>query len=57
MRAVRQSDHLAVHQVISQLPRADERILGLLWHLGDRWGREEPAGMVVPLAMGHEAIG
>jgi hypothetical protein len=57
MRAVRQSEHLAVHQVISQLPRADERILGLLWHLGDRWGREEPAGMVVPLAMGHEAIG
>jgi CRP-like cAMP-binding protein len=56
LQVVRQSERVAVHQLISQFPRADDRILALLWHLADRWGRPEPAGIVVPLAMGHEAI-
>ena len=57
VEVVRQSERVAVHQLISQIPRADYRILALLWHLADRWGRPEPTGIVVPLAMGHEAIG
>jgi CRP-like cAMP-binding protein len=57
VRAARQSERVAIHQLISQIPRADQRILAVLWHLADRWGRTEPAGIVVPLAMGHEAIG
>jgi hypothetical protein len=38
-RAERQLDRAAVHQLISQLPRAEQRIVASLWHLADRWGR------------------
>jgi CRP-like cAMP-binding protein len=51
-----QMERIAVQQLISQLPRAEQRIVALLWHLADRWGRTEPQGMVVPLTVGHEAI-
>jgi CRP-like cAMP-binding protein len=57
VRVVEQSERVAVHQLISQIPRADDRILTLLWHLADRWGQPEAEGIVVPLAMGHEALG
>jgi hypothetical protein len=53
----RQGERLAVQQLISQLPRADQRIVALLWHLADRWGKQEREGVVVPLSVGHEAIG
>ena len=56
VQAERQSERVAMHQLISQIPRADQRIVALLWHLADRWGRVEDVGVVVPLAMGHEAI-
>src|SRR3712207_5870012 len=31
--------------------------MATLWHLGERWGRMSPAGVVVPLALTHETIG
>src|SRR3712207_6988597 len=31
--------------------------MATLWHLGERWGRMSPAGVVVPLSLTHEAIG
>jgi hypothetical protein len=51
-----QLERVAVQQLISQLPRAEQRIVALLWHLADRWGHDEPEGMVLPLTLSHEAI-
>jgi CRP/FNR family transcriptional regulator, cyclic AMP receptor protein len=56
-QAERQMERVAVQQLISQLRRADQRIMALLWHLADRWGRREGDGVVVPLTLDHQAIG
>lgn len=57
VQAERQLERVAVQQLISQLPRAEQRVVALLWHLADHWGRAEGDGVVVPLTLGHEAIG
>jgi CRP/FNR family transcriptional regulator, cyclic AMP receptor protein len=48
---------LAVLQTISQLNRVDRRVLTLLWHLAERWGRVTPDGVLVPLALSHRMLG
>lgn len=48
---------LATHQAISQLTRVDRRLLALLWHLAERWGRVSGDGVVVPLALTHRILG
>jgi CRP/FNR family transcriptional regulator, cyclic AMP receptor protein len=48
---------LAVLQAISHLNRVDRRLLTLLWHLAERWGRVTRDGIVVPLALSHSALG
>jgi CRP/FNR family cyclic AMP-dependent transcriptional regulator len=48
---------LAVLQTISQLNRVERRVLTLLWHLAERWGRVTPDGVMVPLALCHTTIG
>jgi CRP/FNR family cyclic AMP-dependent transcriptional regulator len=48
---------LAVLQTISHLNRVDRRLLTLLWHLAERWGRVTPDGVVVPLALSHSMLG
>lgn len=57
VQAERQAERVALQNVIGHLPRAEERIVGLLWHLADRWGKEHEGGMIVPLTLSHEAIG
>jgi CRP-like cAMP-binding protein len=52
-----QERRLAVHAAIGKLRRVEDRVLALLWHLGERWGRVAPEGIVVPLALTHETIG
>jgi hypothetical protein len=52
-----QMGRVVVQQVISQLPRADQRIVALLWHLADHWGRRRGEGVLVPLTIDHEALG
>jgi CRP/FNR family transcriptional regulator, cyclic AMP receptor protein len=47
---------LAVMQAIAQLNRVDRRLLTLLWHLADRWGRVRPDGVLVPLVLSHRAL-
>jgi CRP/FNR family cyclic AMP-dependent transcriptional regulator len=47
---------LAVMQAIAQLNRVDRRVLTLLWHLAERWGRVTPNGVVVPLALSHRSL-
>jgi CRP-like cAMP-binding protein len=48
---------LAMLQAISQLNRVDRRILTLLWHLAERWGRVTSDGVLLPLALSHRMLG
>jgi CRP/FNR family transcriptional regulator, cyclic AMP receptor protein len=50
-------ERLAVHLAISQLPRVEQRILALLWHLAERFGRVAPDGVVLGLRLTHRMIG
>ena len=52
-----QERRLAIHSAIGKLRRIEDRVLALLWHLGERWGRVSPEGVVVPLSLTHETIG
>lgn len=56
-RATRQTSTLALQRAISQLPRVDQRLLALFWHLAERWGRVGHDGIVVRLALTHETLG
>lgn len=56
-RAADQSGRMAAHRAIVALPRVEDRMLALFGHLAERWGRVGAAGLVVPLALTHEAIG
>ena len=51
------SSRLAVTQAISQLKRVDQRLIALFTHLGERWGRITPAGVLVPLRLSHQMLG
>jgi len=56
-RCAARARRLAVLQTISQLNRVDRRVLTLLWHLAERWGRVTPNGVVLPLALSHRMLG
>jgi CRP-like cAMP-binding protein len=47
---------LAMMQAISQINRVDRRLLTLLWHLAERWGRVTPEGVVIPLTLSHRML-
>ncbi|HEY3020863.1 MAG TPA: Crp/Fnr family transcriptional regulator [Solirubrobacteraceae bacterium] len=55
-RTERRFSRLAALQAIGQLTRVDDRVLTLLWHLAERWGRVRTDGIVVPLRLTHKAI-
>jgi CRP/FNR family transcriptional regulator, cyclic AMP receptor protein len=48
---------LALHLAISDIRQAETRLLMLLWHLADRWGRPAPDGIDLPLPLTHEVLG
>lgn len=52
-----QRESLAVQGLIAHLPRAEHRLLLVLWHLADRWGRVTLEGTVLPLALTHDLLG
>ena len=56
-RAAQQADRQAIHRAICQLPRVELRLLALFWLLAERWGRVGPHGIVVPVALTHDALG
>jgi len=56
-RAGCRATRLAVHQAISQLPRVEQRVLAVLWHLAERWGRVTAEGVAVALPLSHGALG
>jgi CRP/FNR family transcriptional regulator, cyclic AMP receptor protein len=55
-RAMQRARHLAVHMAIAHYPRIDRRLLLLLWHLADRWGRVTPDGVRIPLRLTHTLL-
>lgn len=52
-RAVQRSRWWALHSAVTQIRRAEPRVLLLLWHLADRWGRVTPHGVHLPLPLTH----
>ena len=56
-RAAEQAGRMSAHRAIVGLPRVEDRILAFFGHLAERWGRVGAVGLVVPLALTHDAIG
>lgn len=56
LRGVRRSQRLALQLAIADLRRIDDRMITLLLHLGDRWGRMTPDGIHIPLRLTHDLI-
>jgi CRP/FNR family transcriptional regulator, cyclic AMP receptor protein len=55
-RAMQRSRTLVVNMAIAHYPRIDRRLLMLMWHLADRWGRVTPEGIRIPLRLTHELL-
>ena len=56
-RAARRAARVEVQRGISQLPRVEDRLLALLGHLAERFGRVTADGVVVPVGLTHEMLG
>jgi CRP/FNR family transcriptional regulator, cyclic AMP receptor protein len=56
-RLASQAHRLAVQGAICQLARVELRVLALLWHLAERWGRVGREGVVLPVKLTHETLG
>src|SRR6201996_382285 len=52
-RAVERSHALALNVAIHSLQHVELRLLVLMWHLADRFGRVTPEGTVIPLKLSH----
>jgi CRP/FNR family cyclic AMP-dependent transcriptional regulator len=55
-RMVARCHMLSERLAIATIPLLPERLMTLLWHLADRWGRVEPGGVVVPLRLSHQLL-
>jgi hypothetical protein len=55
-RAVSRSRSFTLSLAISQLVGVDLRVLAMLWHIGDRWGHEDPGGVRLPVHLTHELL-
>jgi CRP/FNR family transcriptional regulator, cyclic AMP receptor protein len=55
-RAMQRSRMLVVNMAIAHYPRIDRRLLMLMWHLADRWGRVTPDGIRIPLRLTHQLL-
>lgn len=55
-RTLRRSRLLGLLLALSAMPRLDARLLALLWHLADRWGKVGPDGTHVPLRLTHATL-
>jgi CRP/FNR family cyclic AMP-dependent transcriptional regulator len=55
-RVEARDQRLATARAISQMKRVDERIVAMLRHLCDRWGRVTLSGTVLPLCISHRML-
>jgi len=56
LRTVARCQTLSERLAIVSIPSLPERLMTLLWHLADRWGRVEPDGVAVPLRLSHQLL-
>lgn len=56
-RTLRQEQSLSIQLAITCVTGVEVRLRVALWHLADRWGRVERAGVVLPLPLTHETLG
>lgn len=47
---------LAFHLAVCHLRRVDDRLLLVLWHFADRWGRVTPRGVQLDLPLTHRLL-
>jgi CRP-like cAMP-binding protein len=52
-----QNEQLGTQLALCQLPRVEDRLLGMLWLLAESWGKVTSAGTLLPLHFTHEALG
>ncbi len=50
------STSLAVQLALAQIPRLETRLLCLLWHFADKFGRVEPGGVTFVLRLSQETL-
>jgi hypothetical protein len=55
-RTARRSRSQGILTAIAHMKRIDVRVLLLLWHLAERWGRVTRDGVVVPIRLTHQRI-
>jgi CRP/FNR family transcriptional regulator, cyclic AMP receptor protein len=56
-RMIARSRRLAIERAIAGLNRVEHRVVFLLWHLAERWGRVGTDGVLVPVTLSHRMIG
>jgi hypothetical protein len=47
---------LSFHLAVCHMRRVDDRLLLVLWHFADRWGRVTPAGVQIDLPLTHSLL-
>lgn len=55
-RLVQRSRSLTVRLAIAQIPQLASRLLLVLWHLADRWGKVASSGVALPLRLSHAML-
>jgi CRP/FNR family transcriptional regulator, cyclic AMP receptor protein len=55
-RLAAQQHRLAVHGAICQLPRVEQRLIALMWHLADRFGKVTRDGIVITHPLNHQTL-
>jgi CRP/FNR family transcriptional regulator, cyclic AMP receptor protein len=55
-RLAEQQHRLAVHGAICQLPRVEQRVIALMWHLADRFGKVTADGIHITRALNHQSL-
>jgi CRP-like cAMP-binding protein len=55
-RSARRCRSLVHQATIAHVRNADARVLLVLWHLADRWGRVTPRGVVLRLSLTHQLL-
>ncbi len=55
--ALQRSRWLSIQLAVRCLSGVDVRLLVVLWHMADRWGRVRPEGVVLPVRLTHAQLG
>jgi CRP/FNR family cyclic AMP-dependent transcriptional regulator len=55
-RTVQRTRWMSIDMALSHVHRVDSRLLLLLWHLADRWGRVRRDGVEVPIRLTHSQL-